>query len=433
MKYLQLAMLFCLFAAGSAVAQISSAQPRELDHIIAVVNDEVITSLELDKRVRLIKQQLKQKNTRLPSDSVLRRQILERMVIEQIQLQVAQRVGIRIDDETVNRVINNIARENRLTIEQFSQVLAKDGFDFPSFRQNIKNEITINQLRKRRVENKVTVTEQEVDNHLANISTRKGINDEYHLGHILIAVPEGATPTQIQAAKDETQKVLNRLRLGANFAETAIAVSAGQLALKGGDLGWRKGAQLPTLFSDVAVTMRVGDISEPIRSASGFHIIKVIDRRSSQKRHIVNQTLARHILIRPNQIISSNEARRRLQRIRDRILTGEDFAQLARAHSDDTGSAAKGGSLGWYNPGTMVPQFEETANKLKPGEISEPFRSNFGWHIVQVMSRRTHDDTQQFQRVQARQLIARRKTEEAVENWLREIRSESYVEYRINQ
>jgi peptidyl-prolyl cis-trans isomerase SurA len=429
-------LLCCLPVFSTATtAQTHAAKPvvQEIDHIVAVANDDVITHTELEKRMYMVKQQLQRRQAKLPPDDVLRKQILEQLIMERLQLQVAERVGIRVDDESINKVVSNIARENNLTMEQFREVLAREGYNFADFRENIKKDITLNQLRKRRVENRVTVTEQEVDNYLISTANRQGSNDEFHLAHILIAVPEAASPDQIQAAKQRAESILGRLRLGADFAQTAIAESNGQRALEGGDLGWRKAGQMPTLFGESVINMQVGQISDLIRSPSGFHIIKMLDRRSYEQRHTVQQTLARHILIRPNEVVSNAEARQRITRLYERILAGADFGQLARASSDDTGSAVEGGSLGWVNPGVMVPEFEEQMNQLQPGEISAPFESQFGWHIVQVMARRQHDDTQQFERMQARQLIGKRKTEDAVENWLRELRSEAYVEYRLNQ
>lgn len=428
-------LLCCLPLLSTAQAQTHTANPviKEIDHIVAVANDDVITYTELGKRTHLVKQQLQQRRAKLPPDDILRKQILDQLIMERLQLQLAQQVGIRVDDETINKVINNIARENKFSLEQFRDVLAREGYDFADFRQNIKKDITISQLRKRRVENRVTVTEQEVDNYLINMASRRGSNDEFRLGHILIAIPEAASPDQIAAAKDRAEKVLAQLRLGADFAETAIAVSNDQKALEGGDLGWRKAGQLPTLFSDSVISMQVGQLSDLIRSPSGFHIIKLLDRRTKTQRHTVQQTLARHILIRPNEVTSNAEAKQRITRLHERIQGGADFAQLARASSDDTASAVEGGSLGWVNPGVMVPEFEEQMNKLQPGQFSQPFESQFGWHIVQVMARRQHDNTQQYERAQARQQIGKRKSEVAVENWLRELRSEAYVEYRLNQ
>lgn len=431
MKHLISGLLVALVALNAA--PLFAAPIQELDHVVAIVNDDVITRVELDQQLERIKSQARQQQQRLPDEQTLERQVLENLIVEELQLQLAEKAGIRVDDETVNQVINNIARENNLSLPQFQEVLRRDGMSFAAFRENIRNEIIINQLRKRRVEDSVNVTEQEVDNYLSNMENRQGLNDEFRLGHILIGVPDGATPQQIQQAEAKARQVYHRLRLGADFHQTAVAESSGQNALQGGDLGWRKGGQLPSALADILVDMAPGDISEPQRSASGFHILKLLDRRGSEQRRIVEQTLARHILIRPNQLVSNADARQRLARLRERIQRGESFADLARAHSDDTGSAAEGGSLGWFNPGSMVPRFEEVVNRLDPGQISQPFQSRFGWHIVEVISRRKHDDTEQYQRIQARQSIHKRKSDEAIEQWLRRLRAEAYVEIRLNQ
>ncbi len=404
-----------------------------LDKIIVIVDDNIITQIELDDRVKLISQRLKQQGTSLPSRDNLRKQILERIILEKLQLKMAKKTGIRINDEMVNRVIENIARENRLSMEQFRQVLQKDGFEFSDFRENIRREITISRLRKMRVENKVNISEQEIDNFLDQSLKDKSSDNEYLLSHILIATPEAATPEQIKEAQIKAQKVVSDLEKGADFTQKAIAVSNDELALKGGDLGWRKTAQLPTFLASIVSKMQKNEIKGPLRSASGFHIIKLQNKRSNTQKHIVSQTLARHILIRPTQILNREEARLRLAGILQRIKNGEDFASLARASSDDKAAAADGGSLGWVSPGMMVPAFEEEMDKLKPGEISEPFMTQFGWHIVQVMSRRKHDSTDQFQRSQAIKLIRKRKTEEAIQDWLRRLRAEAYVDYRTNK
>lgn len=404
-----------------------------LDKIVAIVDNDIITQLELEERVKLIKQQLKPQGNRLPPEDVLQKQILERLILEKLQLKLAENTGIRINDETVNNVVANIAQENKLSIEQFRQVLLKDGFQFSDFRENIRREVTIARLRKIHVENKIHISEQEIENHLTRYRADQSANTEYLLRHILIATPEAASPKQIETAKDNAQKIIDELKKGDDFAEKALALSNDELALKGGDLGWRTLAQLPTLFSAVVENMELQEIKGPLRSASGFHIIKLEQKRDSDKKNIIKQTLARHILIRPTQVLSSEDARSRLSRILQRIKNGEDFSSLARANSDDKAAAAEGGSLGWISPGTMVPAFEEEMNKLKPGEISEPFLSQFGWHIVQVMSRRNHDNTQEFQRSQAIQLIRKNKTDDAIQDWLRRLRAEAYVDYRTNK
>jgi len=432
MKVLPLLFLLLTLLGASPTIMAKKSGILELDHIIAVVNDDVITRVELDNRLQLVKKQLGAR-TQLPDDTILRKQVLERMIMEKLQLQIAKRSGIRVDDETINRVIENIARENKLSMEQFQKVLDRDGMAFAGFRENVKNELLINELRKQQVKNKITVSEQEVNNYLANKANMKNHDEEYRLSHILIATPEAATPLQIQKARRRAEALRKRILDGEDFTRLAIGNSDGPQALKGGDLGWRKAGQMPTFFSHIINDMKIGDVSSPLRSASGFHIIKLTDKRSPDQSHEVQQTLARHILIRPNQLISNDDARKQLQALRARIIAGEDFAQLARTHSADTASATEGGSLGWTNPGTMVPKFEEEMNKLKPGEISQPFRTQFGWHIIQVVSRRTHDDSKQYLRNQARMLIGKRKADEATQNWLRRIRSEAYVDYRFNQ
>ena len=431
MRIFSFLSLFVLFLPATQLIAKTTVIP--LDKIIAIVDDNIITQIELDERIKLISQQLKQQGSRLPSKDNLRKQILERLILEKLQLEMAKKTGIRINDEMVNSVIANIARENRLSMDKFRQVLKKDGFEFADFRENIRREVTISRLRKMRVENKVNISEQEIDNYLNQHLKGKSANDEYHLRHILIATPEAATPAQIENAQKKAEKVVSDLIEGSDFSQKAIAVSNDELALKGGDLGWRKTAQLPTFIASVASKMRKNEIQGPLRSASGFHIIKLQDKRSNRQKHIINQTLARHILIRPTQVLSQEEARLRLEGILQRIKSGGDFASLARASSDDKAAAAEGGSLGWVSPGSMVPAFEEEMNKLKPGEISEPFMTQYGWHIVQVLSRRKHDNTQQFQRSQAINLIRKRKTEEAIQDWLRRLRAEAYVDYRTNK
>jgi len=423
--------LFILLLPASQLIAKPSVIP--LDKIIAIVNDDVITQIELDERIHLISQQLKQQGSRLPSIDNLRKQLLERLILEKLQLDMATKTGIRINDEMVNRVIANIARENRLSMDQFRKVLEKDGFQFTDFRENIRREVTISQLRKIRVENKVNISEQEIDNYLKQNLKGKSTDFEYHLRHILIATPEAATPDQIEKAQKQAEKIVSDLEQGADFSQTAIAVSNDELALKGGDLGWRKTAQLPTFIAPLVGKMHKNEIKGPIRSASGFHIIKLQNQRNNSQKRIINQTMARHILISPTQVLSREEARLRLQGILQRIKNGDDFATLARANSDDKAAAAEGGSLGWVSPGSMVPAFEEEMNKLKPGEISKPFMTQYGWHIVQVLSRRKHDNTQQFQRSQAIKLIRKRKTEEAIQDWLRRLRAEAYVDYRTNK
>ena len=417
----------------SPLALAASQQVKELDSVIAVVNDDVITASELKKRIRQILAQLKNKKKRLPAKNILYRQILEQLITEKIQLQLAKRASVIISDESVNKVIQKIAKENKLTLSQFKEILQRDGVRYDEFRDNIKNEMTINQLKKRRISNQIVVTEQEVDIELRNQNNNKALSEEFRLSHILIATPESASPTQIQEAKVKANQILAQLSIGADFAETAAANSNGQNALNGGDLGWREAAQLPSVFVEQVIKLQADQITGLIRSPSGFHIVKVVERRSKDKRRIVEQTHAKHILIIPNQINNSAVVKEKLSRLRERIISGEDFAPIAKANSEDKASAAKGGDLGWINPGVTVPEFQEEMAKLSPGEVSQPFRSRYGWHIIKVIARRQHDDTKTYLRDKIRKQIGQRKTEEAVSNWLRRLRNEAYVEYRINK
>lgn len=427
-----------------AIADATPSSSRvEIDSVVAIVNDAVITRSELDDQTRTIKQQLRQQNTPAPAADVLQKQVLERLISSRLQLQLAASTGIRVDDDTLNRAINRIAVQNKLSLTEFRAVLEKDGFSFDKFREDIRDEIIITRLRQRQVDGRITVTDQEVSQFLAAQARQGKSDDEYRLGHILIALPEAASPEQIQAARQKTEKILEKLQAkvatkvdsgaagSADFKETAIAVSDGQQALEGGDLGWRSAGQLPSLFASQAPAMKVGELSGIIRSSGGFHIIKLLDYRGG-KRHTVTQTLARHILIRTTEMIADDDASIRLEQLAQRIKKGEDFAELARGVSDDTLSAAKGGSLDWVNPGDMVSAFEEAMNQLQPTQISAPFKSEFGWHIVQVQERREHDNTEEYTRNQAQEALRSRKIEEEYQNWLRRLRDEAYVEYRLD-
>jgi len=428
-RYLLLAALLMLFSGQAVNAALTIADP--LDRIVAVVNDQVITALELDKEMMLIKQQLRLQNNRLPDDAILKKQLLERLILRSIQLQIAKRGSIRVDDETLNRALENIAAQNRLSPTQFRETLLREGMDYEAFRENMREEITINRLQQRQVRNRIVVTQQEIENFISNQSLRNGDDKEFHLGHILIAVPEAANAGQITAARAKAEKIIADLKAGAEFYQTAVSVSDGQQALEGGDLGWRRAEALPTLFADWVVEQPVNSISDALRSPSGFHIIKLLDQRTNEKKHLITQTHARHILIQAGELDPSNEARKEVIKIRQRIIDGEDFAVLAKAESDDPGSAAKGGELGWVNPGEMVPEFEKAMNELEPNEISEPVRTQFGWHVLQVLERRSQDNTDKMQRKNAQKVIRERKSDPAMQAWIRRIRDEAFVENRL--
>ncbi len=407
----------------------SAGAAAPVDRIVAVVDDGVILQSELDEMLDTVKRQLHQQDTQLPPDNVLRKQVLERLIMMRLQLQYAERTGIRIDEEKLNAALTNIAQQNKMSLGDFRLALEREGYNFAHFRENIRDQMIIAQLQQRQVNSLVTVSDQEVDNFLANAKLQGGVGDEYHLAHILIALPEGASTAQVEAAHDKAQRVLDELRGGADFQKMAVSVSDGQQALEGGDLGWRSPAQIPSLFVDMVTHMKPGQVSDLVRSPSGFHIIKLIDHRGMDS-HSVQQTHVRHILIRTNDLISDDDAKSRLEQLKQRLEGGDDFASLARAHSDDAVSAAKGGDLGWVSPGELDPQFEEVMNGLAPGKISAPFRTQFGWHLVQVLGRRTHDDTKEFRHNMAREMIRKRKAEEEIDIWLRRLRDEAYVEYR---
>ena len=403
-----------------------------LDRIVAVVENDIIMQSELDIQLRTVVGQMKEQDVKLPPSNVLENQVLERMILTKIQLQRAESTGIRVDDETLNRTISNIAAGNNVSLSQFKEILEKDGFNYEQFRENIRNEIVVSRLRQRQVDNRISITSKEIDNALMNEEFQGSTETEYLLQHILISLPEAPAPEEEEQARLVASKVLEDLKTGQNFATMATTVSDGQRALEGGDLGWRKKNEIPTLFSAQIATMEKGEISDLIKSASGFHIVKLADVRSSNK-HMITQTKARHILIKINELTTTEDARLRLEQLRTRLVGGDDFAKLAKAHSDDTVSAAQGGELGWVSPGTMVTEFENIMNQLEPNEISEPFTTRFGWHLLQVMERREHDDTENARRTKASEAIRRRKSEEAHQNWLRHLRDEAYVEYRLDE
>lgn len=432
MKFLLRSMAVALMLAATtapAPAQTSS-DPIPLDRIVAVVNDDVILASELNDFVRTIRAQLRRQNTSPPPRNVLEKQALDRLIMQRIQVQRAEQTGIRVDDETLNQAVRNIAQRNNLTLDQFRRALEADGFNYAKFREDIRHEIMISRLQQRNVDNRIQVSEQEVENFLAERGNLGREDVLYKLSHILIAVPDGASPEQIQQARQKAEQVRADLRSGADFSQTAVSVSDGQQALEGGELGWFSAGQVPRIFSNSVVQMEPGQISELIRSPSGFHIVR-LDGTKGQSQHMVQQTKVRHILIKTNEVVSNQQARARLQQLRARILAGEDFGEMARSHSDDTLSARDGGSLGWVSKGETVPRFQEAVQGLQTGELSEPVQTRFGWHLIQVMDRRKQDDTEEFQRAKATELIRKRKRQEALELWLRRLRDEAYVEYRL--
>ncbi|OUR89808.1 molecular chaperone SurA [Methylophaga sp. 42_8_T64] len=412
-----------------SLLMVNSVFALPLDRIIAVVNDEVILESELVEMERTVRDQLRQRDAVIPPSDIMRKQVLERLLIQRVQVQKADRVGIRVGDDALNATLRQIADNNGLTLREFRDVLEKDKYDFSDFRESIREEMIITRLRKSQVEDRVVVSDREIDNFLATQVSQGGVETVYHLLHILISMPEAAAPEQIQEAQEKFDKVQELLDSGANFAEVAAGYSDGQNALEGGDLGWRKQGELPSLFAKVVPGLVEGQVSELIRSGSGFHLVKLAEKKSEES-HMVKQTLASHILLKTNELTTNNDAESRLQQLRERVLNGADFAELARAHSDDTGSAIEGGSLGWASPGVMVSEFEEKMDALADGEVSDVFKSRFGWHLIKVFERREQNMAEEFKRNKARAQIRQRKISEDMESWLREMRDEAYVEYR---
>jgi len=413
-----------------AASVLADTERRTLDWIVAQVNNDVIVASELGDRANRLRAELEARNTPLPDDRKFLRQVLERLVIEHIQLQLAASTGIIVDDARLDVTVEKIARQNDFSIQELADHVRQDGLSMLQFREQLRTEITIKQLRSRHVESRINVSEHEIDTMLTHGSkTGADPNAEFQLLHILISVPEAASSDEIQQAKARATETIEKLRGGEDFRQTAIAVSDGRQALNGGDLGSRKLGQLPTIFVDAVTQMSVGDISDLIRSASGFHIIKV-EGGQIEERKIITQTHARHILLKTDALNSDQRVRDRLVDLRERVLQGEDFNVLAKANSQDTASAIDGGDLDWMDPGSFVPAFETEMNALDIGQISAPFQARFGWHIVQVLDRRDHDSTVEFKRAQARKLLRKRKLDEELNLWLRRLRDEAYVEYR---
>lgn len=423
-------LLGLIISLGSPlVAQSQQIEP--VDEIVAVVNDDIIVRSELDDEIRKIVTQLRQQGQRLPPQSDIERQVLGRLILKKLQLEAASRAGINVSEDIVAQAINNIARRNNLNLSEFRQTLEESGLSFRSFRKNIKEEITLQRLLEQEVRRRIRVTDQEVETYLARQASNLGDRSAYHLQHILIATPEAASPDQLERARQQAESIVQSLREGADFADMAITKSDGRQALEGGDLGWRPADQLPTIFVDLVINMERGEISDPIRTASGFHIIKLQDYKGGDRR-IVTQSHVRHILISTNEITSNEDARTRLEQLRLRILGGDDFSALARSHSDDKSSAIKGGDLGWITPGALLPRFEEEIAKLSPGELTQPFRTEFGWHLAQLLERRQHDSTTEVQKAEARKAISDRKAAEESELYLRRLRDEAFIDIRIS-
>lgn len=404
-------------------------EPVEVDHIVAVVADGVITRNELKARLATAVSQLQRRGTPLPPQDVLEGQMLERLIIERAQLAYARESGLRIDDQQLEQAIGRIAANNKLSVTQFRAALEKDGIAYPAFREEIRTEMTMARLREREVESRLVVSDAEIDNYLAN-QAATGSSEEFELAHILLRAPESATPEQLQKLRKRGEEALARAKAGENFAQLAASYSDAPDALQGGELGWRPLNRLPTLYADIAARLQPGGISDLQRSSAGFHILKLVGKRGGNMPASVMQTHARHILIRVNEVVSEAEARHKLETVRERIANGVEFAEQARLFSQD-GTAGKGGDLGWLNPGDTVPEFERAMDALQPGELGKVIKSPFGMHLIQVIERRERDVSAERQRAVARQAIRERKLDEAYQDWLRQLRDRTYIENRL--
>ena len=403
-----------------------------VDRIVAVVNDEVITQNDLTERVGLVVRQLQRQGGQLPTNEVLSRQILERMINDLLQAQLAKETGIKIDDATLDKTIERIAQENNLGMPEFRAALDRDGVRFPRFREDIRNEILLSRLREREVENAIVVTDAEVETELAREAREATGDSEFRLSHVLVLVPPQASAEQIEQRRRRAMLALSELRRGSNFAQVAATYSDAPDAMTGGNLGWRPSARLPSLFLETLEKLQPGDVSDIMRSPNGFHIVKLLEKRGKAAATGVQQTHVRHILLRARDGLSENEARERLQRLRLRITGGEDFAELAKTNSEDA-SASKGGDLGWVAAGDTVPEFERVMNALKDQEVSQPVQSPFGWHLVQVLERRSDELSGDRKKLAARQAIRARKADEAYQAWLRQSRDRAFVENRYDE
>ncbi len=423
-----------LLVTGLAAARPAAAGDVVLiDRVIAVVNTEVITKQDLDRETRIAVETLRRQGTPLPATDVLQKQLLERMITKNVLMQDAKQTGLRVPDSDLEQALQNIAQNNKLDLPGLRRAVEQTGVPFDRFREDVRSELLINKLREREVETRVSVTDAEIQNFLRSQQENPGEKvDEYNLAHILVQVPEQASPDELKVRRQRAETALGQIKKGTDFRQVAASYSDAPDALQGGELGWRQTARLPTIFVQALNSMKVGQVSDILRSPAGFHIIKLVDKRGSETPTVVTQTHARHILIRLNEVVSENDARNRLTELRDRIEHGADFAELARLHSDDA-SAARGGDLGWVSPGDTVPEFEKAMDSLKPKEVSKPFKSAFGWHIVQVLERREQDMSQERQRVAARQAIRSRKSDEQWQEWVRQQRDKAYVEYKLEE
>jgi len=431
------AIFLCLLFAASLLPPASHAQTRDigvhgemLDRIAAIVNDGLVLKSELDSQMDSVTKRLQEQKVELPSQSVLKQQVLDRLILQEIQAQHAKRVGLTVSDEQLNSALQEIATRNKIPFDQLPTALGAQGVDYKQYREAMRKELTLSTLRQRDVIAHINVSPHELEQFLTRQQTAAA-NDEFNVSHILLSMPAAATPQQLDEMTHKAQDIASRGSKGEDFGQLAIANSNSQTALDGGALGWRKGTQLPQFILDLVVKMKPGEVSEPVRTPSGFHIVKLNERRSGEAQVIVNQIHVRHILMKTNELDDDETVRQKLSKLRDRIMNGEDFAGIASTTSSDPGSAPDGGDLGWSGPGTFVPEFDKAIADLKVNEISPPFKSRYGWHIVQLLGTRTYDSTDDVRRQRAFAAIRESKADEETELWLRRLRDEAFVEIKM--
>jgi len=424
--------LVALAAQGSARAQTRelATQGELLDRVVAIVNDGVVLNSDLDAQVDVISERLRQQKLELPPQNVLRQQVLERLVLQEIQVQRANHAGVKVSDEMLNTALQDVAKRNGLSFTQLPEALKQQGVDYADYREEIRREMMLQMLRQRDVLQHISVTPREIDQFLDKQAKTPSERNEYNVSHILIAVGQEASPAQREAAAKRAQEVYDRAKSGEDFAKLAVAYSNSQTALEGGALGWRKGSELPTFLSDIVAKLKPGEVSEPLRTPTGYHIIRLNEVRGGSASAMEDQVHVRHILMKTNELADDATVRGKLEALRERILKGEDFGAIAQVTSQDPGSAADGGDLGWSGPGTFAPEFEQAISTLKDDEISEPFHTQYGWHIAQMLGHRRFDNTDEIKRRQAIEAIRASKADEETELWLRRMREEAYVEYK---
>ncbi|MFL1407506.1 peptidylprolyl isomerase [Marinobacter sp. M1N3S26] len=419
-----------LVALMMAVASVAQADRQPLDRVVAIVDDGVILQSELDARVNTIRSRLQGQGTGLPPRQVLEERVLDQLITENIQLQMADQMGMRVSDNELNETIDRIARGNNMTLQQFEEQLAAEGVTYQEAREQIRREMLVSRVQQRQVDSRVRVTDREVENYLEQTNGQTQTTTEYQLAHILVAVDNFSDQEAVAQARQKARRLQQEIAGGRDFQSAAVAESDASNALEGGVMGWRSRADLPSLVTDIVPELPLNQPSEVLQSGSGFHIVQVLDRRGGETRNMVEQARVRHILVRPTEVVSDAKAELRINDIYQQLVNGGDFGELAREYSDDPGSGSAGGDLGWVSPGQMVPAFEEAMMNAPVGEVTRPFRSRFGWHILEVQERRNQDISEQVRASEARQALYRRKYETELQNWLQEIRDEAYVEIK---